>query len=427
MIEDKRNNHQAAKDEEAQHLLRNNEEEASKQLVKGMPPVTAVAGKNLFFFVLLVGQSICTQMFFKLSQRGGKYEYNTMSAMAVIEGIKLTISLGQLIIVDQRGNLAGCKAVFRNVHKRVYMTYIFLAFSYAAYNQIVFYVMRLVDPGTFSLFKSLTPAAVGFLNFVSFDKTLTQAQVLCIVIQIFGIVPVVASASGESGKVQFTYGAESIVIMTATILFGSFNTVYNASVVKKESSNYPVHVQNSILYCAGFVINLFLYWASKPMATHDDDGDGNNATKSFFYGYDNINVIVLLILQATVGVTISMVYKYGDAVLKTLSQPMVSSILVILSYFIFNSPLDIVKLSGAGTVIAATMLYLKLPSPAPIVAATTTSTTMGSKVNGARNKFFAKIIVVGMIIIVSKFVYDGKHAGGSSSFVNNSTNVTVVN
>jgi len=58
-----------------------------------------------------------------------------------------------------------------------------------------------------------------------------------------------------------------------------------------------------------------------------------------------------------------MVYKYGDAVLKTLSQPVVSAVLVFLSNILFGVPLDIVKLSGAGTVILSTMLYLKLPPP----------------------------------------------------------------
>lgn len=272
-----------------------------------------------------------------------------MSAMAVSEGFKLGISLSQLM-VDKRGSVAGCKAALLSVHKRVYLAYVLLAFSYAAYNQVIFYVMKLVDPGTFSLFKSLTPAAVGLLNFLSFGRMMTLAQVLCIFITIFGIVPVVASTDA-SGKVEFTYGTQSLIVMTATILFGSFNTVYNASVVKKESSNYPLNVQNSILYFFGTVINLFMYFSS------------NTSESKFFDGYGNIKVIVLIFLNSTVGITISMVYKYGDAILKTLSQPVVSSVLVVISYFLFGAPLDIVKLSGAGTVIASTMLYLKLPAP----------------------------------------------------------------
>jgi len=167
-------------------------------------------------------------------------------------------------------------------------------------------------------------------------------------------VPVVASSdAAEGGGVEFTYGARSLVVMTATVLFGSFNTVYNASVVKKESAKYPVCLQNSILYSIGTVVNLFMYWAS-----------ARNGDAGFFDGYDNVNVLVLIFLNSTVGVTISMVYRYGDALLASLRQPMLSSVLVFVSYFLFDTPLDIVKLSGAGAVITSTVLYLKLPAAA---------------------------------------------------------------
>jgi len=313
-------------------------------------------GQSLFFFLILIGQSVGTQTFFKLSQKGGAYEYNTISAMAVIEGIKFAISFGQLML-DQRGNLTKCKGVFKNVERRVYFAYVFLAVSYAAYNQLTFYVMKLADPGTITLFKSLMPAAVALMNFIAFGKTLTQMQVMCITITIFGIVPVATSTDSDSGKTAFVYGTQALIVMIFAVTFAAFNTVYNASVVKKESAKYPMNVQNSILYAAGFSVNLLSYIVSK---RHGD--------KPFFYGYNNLNVIVLLFLNSTVGITISMVYKYGDAVLKTLSQPVVSAVLVFLSNILFDVPLDIVKLSGAGTVILSTMVYLKLPPPVPSVA-----------------------------------------------------------
>ena len=179
-------------------------------------------GHSLFFFIILVGQSIGTQTYFKLSQRGGKYEYNTMSAMFIVEGFKLCISLGQLMAANN-GNIQACTSQFK-VPKRIYLAYIFLALSYALYNQLIFFVMRLVDPGTFTLFKSLMPALVAFLNFFAFGKTFTLSQVYCIFIQICGIIPVTASTNVQTGKVDFTYGVQSMIVLTATITFGAFNT-----------------------------------------------------------------------------------------------------------------------------------------------------------------------------------------------------------
>lgn len=154
------------------------------------------AGQSLFFFVILIAQSIGTQTYFKLSQRNGKYEYNTMSAMFIVELFKLCISLAQIRFSN--GSLSGVITSFQGIKKQIYAAYIFLALSYAVYNQLIFYVMRLVDPGTFALFKSLMPGIVAALNLVAFGKRLTMAQFYCILIQIFGIIPVTASTNPET-------------------------------------------------------------------------------------------------------------------------------------------------------------------------------------------------------------------------------------
>ena len=339
-----------------------------------------VDGKALFFFVLLVanstaGESIaacrqfvcmiastsllkislifasyCTaQLYFKLSQTGGKYEYNTMSAMVIVEGCKLLMSAGQLLLAN-KGDVQACVNSFKLVSLRLRLAYLFLACSYAAYNQLFFYVMRLVDPGTFSLFKSLTPAAVASLQFFLFGTNQSQSQMICILIQICGIIPVTASLNKDTGEVNLTYGTHSVLVILAAVFYGAFNSVYNARVIKKEGADCPVAVQNGMLYSLGIVINLMSYWISML------PGDPH-----FFHGYNNANVILLLFAESTVGITISMVYKYGDAVLKSLSQPLVSSILLFLSKILLGAPLNLVKLSGAGTVILSSMLYLKLP------------------------------------------------------------------
>lgn len=308
------------------------------------------AATRIISFVVLVTLSVGTQTFFKLSQRGGKYEYNTVSAMTVVEGIKLTIAVSQLMY-EQKWSVDACKQLFVGVTKNVYFAYLFLAVSYAGYNQLIFAVMKIADPGTFSLFKSLTPAIVSLMNWAAFGSWLTRAQFYCLFIQIFGIIPIaVSSSSGGDSKLQF--GLDGLLLMIFTLALGSFNTVYNAATIKDQSAKHPVQVQNAILYSFGFITNLFVFFFTmKP----DDN--------SFFYGYNHASVIILLFLNSTVGVTISFVYKFGDAVLKTLSQPMSSSILVFISYLFFSMPLDIVKAAGAGVVVISTLLYLELPMP----------------------------------------------------------------
>jgi len=136
-----------------------------------------------------------------------------------------------------------------------------------------------------------------------------------------------------------------------TMAVSPWHTPSYTAVVKRVSKSTPVYVQNSILYGTGFIFNYLLYiFTRTPERSH------------FFSGYNNIGVIMLLCLNSTVGIIISFVYKYGDALLKTLAQPMSSSLLVFISYIFFGLPLDMVKASGAGVVIISTLLYIDLPS-----------------------------------------------------------------
>ncbi len=73
---------------------------ASSPEIISLPEGVSHASKSVFFFVILVAQSTGTQLFYKLSQRGGKYEYNTMSAMAVVEAGKLAITIGQTLLAN---------------------------------------------------------------------------------------------------------------------------------------------------------------------------------------------------------------------------------------------------------------------------------------------------------------------------------------
>jgi hypothetical protein len=77
-----------------------------------------------FFALVLLG--ITTQVAFKLSQRHGKYEYNTMSAMTVVECIKLLMSLVQHY-KSSGSDMSKARQDFSNVRYSVYRTYFLLA------------------------------------------------------------------------------------------------------------------------------------------------------------------------------------------------------------------------------------------------------------------------------------------------------------
>ena len=134
----------------------------------------STSAKSVLAFAALVFLGITTQIAFKLSQRNGKYEYNTMSAMTIVECIKLGISLFQY---KQNGKgFDAARQEFQSIPRIVFQSYFYLAFSYAVYNQLVFVAMRVAEPGTFSIIKSFTPAIVSVLNVSMFGESLTKNQ-----------------------------------------------------------------------------------------------------------------------------------------------------------------------------------------------------------------------------------------------------------
>jgi drug/metabolite transporter (DMT)-like permease len=257
------------------------------------------------------------------------------------------------------------------------------------YNQLIFAVMESsIDVGTFSLLKSTTPALVSTLSWLLLGQPLSWPQTLCMLIQCFGIIPVVVSSSSSSsagssssqdgtstitttttGGVQWQFEPADVLLMLFCCVMASFSTVFNAVVIQSET-NVSIHVQNIILYAYGVIINLILYFimASSSAATsvpEDDNEDNNNNyhhSLSFWHGFGQVRVLFLLVLNSLVGLAITMIYKYGDAVLKTLTQPCASAILVFFSYALLGQSLDIVQAAGAGVVIVVTFLYLHLPN-----------------------------------------------------------------
>jgi hypothetical protein len=140
---------------------------------------TVCVSPRILSFVALTAIAVTTQLAFKLSQNSstGHYEYNTQSAMTIVELIKLLLSVATLLLwqdttITQGSSsstfsavLESLRTTFQTVPQRVYRHYLLLALSYGVYNQLIFSVMESsIDVGTFSLLKSTTPALVSALN-----------------------------------------------------------------------------------------------------------------------------------------------------------------------------------------------------------------------------------------------------------------------
>ena len=260
---------------------------------------------------------------------------------------------------------------------------------------------------------------VSLLNSLLLGEHLTILQWLSIWIQIFGIIPVIASTnsssasnSDTSANTHWEYPVDVIVLMLFTCLMASINTVYNASAVKK--LQVPIALQNAILYAFGVIINTMFYFGYQSGHGHDDEHNKKNA--SFFQGYGHTGVWVLLVLNSFVGISITMIYKYGDAVLKTLTSPMSASVLVFISWLFFDMELNVVKAAGAGVVLVDTLLYLHLPSPTADTTANNNDSTKRKTHNGV------SFLVLVCAMVGLQFIGSSSSPGAGAAGTRSSSN-----
>lgn len=152
--------------------------------------------------------------------------------------------------------------------------------------------------------------------------------------------------------------------------------------------------------------------------------DASSNNQRFFHGYNNPYVIILLILNSFVGIAITAIYKYGDAVLKTLTGPLSSAILVYLSYAFFDMSLDLVKAAGAAVVVVDTLLYLSLPSAPPKQEPTESS---ASPRRNAASKYKMRLILLLFVVAGSQLVSYIQNTGFSMYETLNTTTVSPKN
>jgi hypothetical protein len=116
-----------------------------------------------------------------------------------------------------------------------------------------------------------------------------------------------------------------------------------------------------ILYAAGASINLVCHIVVRILKA-DEPG--------FFTGYDSFGSIMVIVSNVFIGLAITAVYKYADAVIKCFATAVATGILLYVSPILFGTSLSFLVLPGTVVVFIASWLYMdnpppKDPNPAP--------------------------------------------------------------
>eukprot|EP00614_Pseudopedinella_elastica_P006656 CAMPEP_0172589022 /NCGR_PEP_ID=MMETSP1068-20121228/7837_1 /TAXON_ID=35684 /ORGANISM="Pseudopedinella elastica, Strain CCMP716" /LENGTH=204 /DNA_ID=CAMNT_0013384525 /DNA_START=742 /DNA_END=1353 /DNA_ORIENTATION=- len=149
-----------------------------------------------------------------------------------------------------------------------------------------------------------------------------------------------------------------MAILVACALTAGCSAV-NASLLR--SGCMGLHAQNVVLYTLGAASNLVLFWLRLTPSSHI----------SFFSGYrEHPLAIALLLSNAFVGILITFVYRFGNAVVKTLATNVSSAVLLLLPFLApgalwgaaeAGSGAALRTVCGCGVVLVAAVIYLENP------------------------------------------------------------------
>ncbi|KAK2034241.1 UDP-galactose transporter [Colletotrichum zoysiae] len=222
-----------------------------------------------------------------------------------------------------------------------------LALFYVLINNSIFVSYKMADPGTIQLTKSGVTFITALVMIATLNTKISKIQWIAILMQICGLM--VTQYNPQTGT---TYPFSTYFILLFQVFLSASSGVYNQALLKTDDSS--LHADNMILYGAGASMNLLCHLVIKTLKA-DEPG--------FFEGYNSFGAIMVIVSNVFIGLAITAVYKYADAVIKCFATAVATGILLYVSPVLFGTKLSFLVLPGTVVVFVASWLYMDNPPP----------------------------------------------------------------
>lgn len=278
----------------------------------------------------LVSVSTSTGILYKVSQTAtGGFRYSTTSALAIAEFLKLLMSSCLHIGDSQRRDPDVGKVRAAIVSARSQLSWNacaqiwLLAGLYALNNQLSFYVYILADPGTINLFRAGSTIIVAAIQCICVGKRFSAEQWRALFLKGVGMVVVQYNPCNGSAR----YRNIAYILMTFSTMLTALCAAWNEHMLKHY--NIGVNVQNIVLYSGGAVMNLLAFFCLP-------NPNSSEASIGFWDGYSDPAALGVVFLNAVIGLAITAVLKYADAITKCIAMDITAVLLCIVSSLFFE-------------------------------------------------------------------------------------------
>jgi drug/metabolite transporter (DMT)-like permease len=290
-----------------------------------------------------------------------------------------------------------------------------LAALYFALNQLQYFVLTLVDTGTEALFHSTTTIVAAVLLWSAFGRTIRPKQWAALLMQIAGVMVVFwepgtddddheqqqqqKEQEPQQQKPVLSHSRLVVALLLLSVTISASCSVWNEYVVKRfaagaatgandannradrgetRSSNSmtALMAQNCVLYALGSTFNLLFFLVGPDLYARTSAGSSSESSAhhpGFFEGYSAM-ALLLVLANSCLGLVISAVYKYADALVKTFASACATAALFLLNAAFFSVPLRLHVFAGVLAVFLASATYFHVAAKPPTTTATTADT-----------------------------------------------------
>jgi hypothetical protein len=330
------------------------------------------SGAKVVAFVSLLIVQVAVSLVYKFSQTNGRYSYSTISVITLAEIIKLCISLyltffwiilppseafenSTLSYKYLFSKLVSYRLLAKQQLNRNFLIHTsVLALLYCINNQIAFILFQYIDLVTISLFKSLTIFQSAIILRVAFQRSINRVQWSAIILQVMGLIIVQYDICKKLPILEVKF----YIILLVSCVITSICSVWNEYLLKNYTVN--LHIQNSVLYFFGTFINLIIFIIFYNQV--------ENYSKKFFEGYSMLSIAVIF-CNSLLGLVITGVYKYADAIIKTFSTACATGVLIFVNWSLFGLPTNLITSLGAAIIFISSYIYF---SAATVIIVPTT-------------------------------------------------------
>jgi hypothetical protein len=326
---------------------------------------------GLFAYYIFIGtvQVILMKASGESAKGTGKgLAYNTASAMVFIEAFKILVCLG---MEQYQGDAYRAEKgeARKTSNLQGWLVYAVPGFLYAVENNLKIPATVYLHPHVFALFNNskVIFAAIGMVILLGKRFSVLQwmsmallGMSLCIAkVQMILPLPVGCEEMAASDNKEdvnaglFFFGI--LLVLGASMLSGLAG-VSNELLLKKRDKDVGLWRKNIWTYQWGVIFNSFGLVTSYLFGGDSTDSDSGSLLYEFFRGYD-FWVWAMIFVTALLGISVSMIMKYFDNVVKCFGGSLILYSTTIASMVIFGSKVDAGFVLGLMTYSVSSYFY----------------------------------------------------------------------